>query len=85
MGERGLFGGAATSAIGTLSPSPRSSTSALLEPLEAYRDGLAQVHREVLIRGGDAHEPVAVAELGIGEAEFLGPEQERGGRQGQDA
>ncbi len=45
MGERGFSGGAATSASGSPFPLPRSSTSALLEPLEAYREGLALARR----------------------------------------
>jgi hypothetical protein len=45
VGERGLSGGAATSASGSPFLSPRSSTSALLEPLEAYREGLVLARR----------------------------------------
>ncbi len=44
MGERGLPSGEALATRPPF-PSPRSSTSALLEPLEAYREGLALARR----------------------------------------
>ena len=53
--------------------------------VEAERDGLAEVHGEILADGGDAHQPVAVAEIVVGEAEFFAAEEERDGRGGQRA
>ena len=45
--------------------------------VEADGDGLAEVHRAMLGAGGDAQEPVAVAEIFVGQAGFFGAEEER--------
>lgn len=45
--------------------------------VEADGYGLAEVHRAVLGAGGDAQQPVAVAEIFVGEAGFFGAEEER--------
>jgi hypothetical protein len=47
------------------------------EFVEADRYGLAQVHRAVLCAGGDAQQPVAVAQIFVGQAGFFRAEQER--------
>jgi hypothetical protein len=47
------------------------------EFVEADGDGLAQVHGAMLGAGGDAQEPVTVAEIIVGEAGFFGAEEER--------
>ena len=47
--------------------------------VEAEGDSLSEVHRETGIHGGDAHEPVAVAHVVVGEAELLGAEQQGDG------
>src|SRR5271170_3081197 len=45
--------------------------------VEADGDGLAQVHRAMLGAGGDAQEPVAVAQVFVGQAGFFRAEEER--------
>ena len=45
--------------------------------VEADGDGLAEVHGAMLGAGGDAQEPVAVAEIFVGQAGFFGAEEER--------
>ena len=45
--------------------------------VEADRDGLAEVHGDIRINGGHAHQPVAMAQIVIREAKFFGAEQER--------
>jgi len=53
--------------------------------VEAQRHGLAEVHRKISVHRGDAHQPVAVAEILIREAKFLAAEQQRDGRSRQRA
>ena len=45
--------------------------------VEADGDGLAEIHRAMLGAGGDAQEPVAVAEIFVGQAGFFRAEEER--------
>ena len=45
--------------------------------IEANGDGLSEVHRDVAFVGGDVEEPMAVAEVVVGKAEFFGAEEER--------
>ena len=45
--------------------------------VEADGDGLSEVHRAMLGAGGDAQEPVAVAEIFVGQAGFFRAEEER--------
>ena len=45
--------------------------------VEADGDGLAEVHGAMLGAGGDAQEPVAVAEIFVGQAGFFRAEEER--------
>ena len=47
------------------------------EFVEADGDGLAEVHGAMLLARGDAQEPVAVAEIFVGQAGFFGAEEER--------
>lgn len=44
--------------------------------VEAQRDGLAEIHGEILAESGDPQQPVTVAHVFVGEAEFLGAEQQ---------
>ena len=44
------------------------------EFVEAHGDGLAEVHGAMVFAGGDAQEPVAIAEIFVGEAAFFGAE-----------
>src|SRR5579883_2419341 len=44
--------------------------------VEAKSDRLAQVHREILAHGWDAHQPVAVAEILVRKAKLLRAEQQ---------
>jgi hypothetical protein len=46
------------------------------EFVEADGDGLAKVHGAMVFAGGDAEEPVAVAEVFVGEAALFGAEEE---------
>jgi hypothetical protein len=47
------------------------------EFVEAYRDCLSEVHRNVFFARRDAHQPVAMAEVFVRQTEFLGAEQKR--------
>ena len=44
--------------------------------VQADRDGLAQVHRDVFVPGGNADEPVAVAEVRLRKSVFLRAKQQ---------
>ena len=44
------------------------------EFVEADGHGLAEVHGAMVFAGGDAQEPVTMAEVFVGEAAFLGAE-----------
>jgi len=46
------------------------------EFVEADSDGLAEIHGAMVFAGGDAQEPVTMAEVFIGEATLFGAEQE---------
>ena len=45
--------------------------------VQADRHRLAQVHRDVLFARGNAHQPVAVAEVLVGQPDLLRAEQQR--------
>lgn len=45
--------------------------------VESDRDCLSQIHRDIAFDGGDAHQPVAMAERVVGEAKLFRPKEER--------
>ena len=53
--------------------------------VQAKRHSLSQIHGKVLSDGGDAHQPVAMAQVVVGESEFLAAEDQRHRGGGDDA
>lgn len=47
------------------------------EFIKADRDSLTEIHRQMLLLGGNVQQPVAMAEIVIGEAGFLRAEEQR--------
>ena len=45
--------------------------------VQTHRDGLPQIHRNILRRGRNVQQPVAMAQIFIGQSKFLGAKEQR--------